>query len=81
MLSAESAAGEFPIEAVSTMDKIAQQVEQDPNYRTIIYAQRTEPEATGADAISAAAGRLPNTEPCCCRLLHDVWRNGPARLS
>jgi pyruvate kinase len=61
MLSAESAAGEFPIEAVSTMDKIAQQVEQDPNYRTIIYAQRTEPEATGADAISAAARQIAET--------------------
>jgi pyruvate kinase len=43
------------------MDKIAQQVEQDPNYRTIIYAQRTEPEATGADAISAAARQIAET--------------------
>jgi len=61
MLSAESAAGDFPIEAVSTMDKIAQQVEQDSNYRAIIYAQRTEPEATGADAISAAARQIAET--------------------
>jgi len=61
MLSAESAAGDFPIEAVTTMDKIAQQVEQDGNFRTIIYAQRTEPEATGADAISAAARQIAET--------------------
>ncbi|MCK7613108.1 pyruvate kinase [Roseibium sediminicola] len=61
MLSAESAAGDFPIEAVATMDKIAQQVEQDSNYRNIIYAQRTEPEATGADAISAAARQIAET--------------------
>ncbi|MEP2704357.1 MAG: pyruvate kinase [Roseibium sp.] len=61
MLSAESAAGDFPEEAVLTMDKIAREVEQDPNYRTIIYAQRTEPEATGADAISAAARQIAET--------------------
>ena len=61
MLSAESAAGDFPFEAVSTMDKIATQVEQDPNYQNIIHAQRTEPEATGADAISAAARQIAET--------------------
>lgn len=61
MLSAESAAGDYPIEAVSTMDKIATEVEQDPNHRTIIHAQRTEPEATGSDAISAAARQIAET--------------------
>lgn len=61
MLSAESAAGDYPMEAVSTMDKIAIQVEQDPNYQNIIHAQRTEPEATGADAISAAARQIAET--------------------
>lgn len=61
MLSAESAAGSFPIEAVQTMDKIASEVERDPNYLGIIHAQRPEPEATGADAISAAARQIAET--------------------
>ena len=61
MLSAESAAGEFPAEAVETMDKIAIEVEQDANYETIVRAQVTEPEATGADAISAAARTIAGT--------------------
>lgn len=61
MLSAESAAGDYPVEAVSTMDRIAQEVEQDANYDTIVHAQRTEPEATGADAISAAARNVAET--------------------
>ncbi len=61
MLSAESAAGEFPVEAVETMDRIAQEVERDPNYQTIIHAQRAEPEATGADTISAAARQIAET--------------------
>lgn len=61
MLSAESAAGDYPVEAVATMDKIAQEVERDSNYLNIVHSQRTEPEATGADAISAAARTVADT--------------------
>ncbi|TKT75429.1 pyruvate kinase [Aquamicrobium sp. LC103] len=61
MLSAESAAGEYPVEAVATMNRIAERVEQDPNYPSIINAQRSEPEATGADAISLAARQIAET--------------------
>ncbi|MBB5752592.1 pyruvate kinase [Prosthecomicrobium pneumaticum] len=61
MLSAESAAGAFPVEAVSTMDRIAQEVERDALHKNIMHAQRTEPEATGADAISAAARQIAET--------------------
>jgi pyruvate kinase len=61
MLSAESASGAFPVESVATMDRIAVEVERDPNYRNIIHAQRTEPEATGADAIAAAARQIAET--------------------
>jgi pyruvate kinase len=61
MLSAESASGDFPVEAVATMDRIATEVERDPIYLNIIHAQRNEPEATGADAISAAARQIAET--------------------
>jgi pyruvate kinase len=61
MLSAESAAGQYPVEAVATMNRIAEEVERDPIYRTIIHAQRAEPEATGADAIAAAARQIAET--------------------
>ncbi|MEM0900414.1 MAG: pyruvate kinase [Pseudomonadota bacterium] len=61
MLSAESAAGDYPVEAVSMMSKIAEQVEKDPTYPGIINAQRPETEATGADAISAAARQIGET--------------------
>ena len=61
MLSAESAAGQFPAEAVATMSRIAEEVEADPVYRTIIIGQRAEPEATGADAIAAAARQMAET--------------------
>ena len=61
MLSAESAAGDYPVEAVSTMNRIAEQVERDPLYPGIINAQRSEPEPTGADAISLAARQIAET--------------------
>jgi pyruvate kinase len=61
MLSAESAAGQFPVEAVSTMNRIAEEVESDPLFRGIIDAQRAVPEATGADAIADAARHIADT--------------------
>lgn len=61
MLSAESAAGQYPEEAVAMMDKVAVEVEQDDIYRTIIDAQRTVPEPTVADAITAAARQVAQT--------------------
>ena len=64
MLSAESAAGQYPVEAVATMNRIAVEVERDPIYRTIINAQRQTPEQTGADAIAVAARDVAET--------HDV---------
>ncbi|WP_276120273.1 pyruvate kinase [Pararhizobium qamdonense] len=61
MLSAESASGDYPVEAVATMASIASKIETDPHYPGIIYAQRTPPEATGADAISLAAHQIAET--------------------
>jgi pyruvate kinase len=61
MLSAESASGKFPVEAVATMNRIAEEVENDPTYRPIVQAQRAEPEPTGADAIAAAARQIAET--------------------
>ncbi|MEO1066885.1 MAG: pyruvate kinase [Pseudomonadota bacterium] len=61
MLSAESAVGEFATEAVQTMNRVAIEVERDANYENIMRAQRTEPESTGADAISAAARQIAET--------------------
>lgn len=61
MLSAESAAGKYPREAVSFMDSIIRCTEADPAYRGILHARDGEPEATGADAISAAASQVSTT--------------------
>jgi len=61
MLSAESAAGDYPVEAVATMARIAEKIERDPNYPSIVNNQRSEPDATGADAVSLAARQIATT--------------------
>ena len=61
MLSAETASGAYPVEAVTMMDRIAQAVENDPFYRGIIEAQRQAPEATIADGLLAAVRDVTHT--------------------
>ncbi|GAA5107548.1 pyruvate kinase [Bartonella jaculi] len=61
MLSAESASGLYPEEAVLMMDRIARQIEQDPTYEAQVGAQHPAPESTGTDAISLAARQIAET--------------------
>ncbi|MCG8440421.1 MAG: pyruvate kinase [Caulobacterales bacterium] len=61
MLSAESAVGRYPTEAVSMMDRIISRVEGAENYRRLVNADHPEPEATIADAISASVGLVSDT--------------------
>jgi pyruvate kinase len=61
MLSAESAAGQYPVEAVATMNRIAEEVENEPLYLSSLHVLHTEPEATGPDAIAAAARQVAET--------------------
>jgi pyruvate kinase len=61
MLSAESASGQYPREAVATMNRIAEAVESEGIYPSIIEAQRAAPEATGADAIAEATRDVAET--------------------
>lgn len=61
MLSAESAAGQYPVEAVATMNRIAEEVERDPTYRAGLEGLRCEPEITTSDAIAAAARQIAET--------------------
>jgi pyruvate kinase len=57
MLSAESAAGKFPVEAVRMMNEIIAEVERDPQYRAVLDAAHPEPEATVSDVICDALRR------------------------
>ncbi len=69
MLSAESAAGQYPVEAVRTMDSVAMSVEADPTYREIIESSRRVNRESVADGIVAAAREIAeatNIHAICC---------------
>ena len=61
MLSAESAAGNYPVESVATMNDVAVAVEHDPTYRQVIEASRQGKRTTVADAITSAAREIAET--------------------
>jgi len=61
MLSAESATGQYPIEAVQMMDRIANSVEHDPAYQARIHFTQTKLEPTTADALAGSARQIAHT--------------------
>ena len=61
MLSAETAAGQFPYEAVNMMDRIVARVEIDEGWRNLMEANRFAPTRSTADAIAAAARQVAHT--------------------
>lgn len=69
MLSAESAVGNYPIEAVETMNNVAIEVENDPTYREVVDASRGGPKQSVADGIVSAAREIAETadiKVICC---------------
>jgi len=69
MLSAEAAAGDFPVEAVTTMNNVAVEVESDPTYRQVIEASRPRVHNSVPDGIVAAAREIAETtdiKAICC---------------
>lgn len=60
MLSAESASGAYPVQAVSMMNRIIIEVEHDPLYRNLIDAQHELPMPTRGDAICSALRSVTN---------------------
>jgi pyruvate kinase len=85
MLSAETAAGRYPVESVAIMDRIACRVQEDPLYYSILEGTRIEHEHTSPDEISAAARQVASLVGAAAIVSHTTsGRRGarePAALS
>ncbi len=69
MLSAESAVGQYPVEAVEMMDHVARNVEADEGFRRSLEAGPQLTRTTVADAITAAARQVAeatDVKALCC---------------
>ena len=63
MLSAETASGAWPVEAVTIMDRIAGQVERDPGYRQQVSFADVMPDRTTADALAHSCASIAESLP------------------
>jgi pyruvate kinase len=81
MLSAESAAGAWPEEAVAMMDRIAQSVESDPGYLARVHFTETLPDPTTADALAEAAGNIAHTVSAAATICFTLSGSTARRLA
>jgi pyruvate kinase len=61
MLSAESAAGKYPVEAVTMQQRVINRVEEDQCYRNAVALMGQQQEKTATDAITTAARQIAST--------------------
>jgi pyruvate kinase len=66
MLSAESAAGSYPREAVAMMDAIIRRVEADPSWPSLMRAEHGEDADEDVDALIAAATKAAEARSTAC---------------
>ncbi|BBC71075.1 pyruvate kinase [Altererythrobacter sp. B11] len=78
MLSAETAAGEWPEEAVMMMNAIASQIERDEDYKLRVRLLDTPPEPTVADALSHSCMTIADTVDLSAIVVF-TWSGGSAR--
>jgi pyruvate kinase len=80
MLSAETAAGEYPLEAVTMMDRILARVERDPRWPELMAAEYPVEDAD-ADALVAAARRAADSASTGCLAAFTTTGQTALRLS
>ena len=78
MLSAESAAGAYPREAVAMMDAIIRRVEADPNWPNLMRAEHGRDADEDVDALIAAAGAASQARSTGCLVAYTTT-GGTAR--
>ncbi len=81
MLSAESAVGLHPVEAVEMMDRIIGRTERERSYRPIIDALHPVPEPVAEDAISAAVSQVARTMSASAIVTYTTSGSTAARMA
>jgi pyruvate kinase len=81
MLSAESASGKYPVEAVSMMERIIATTERHKVYRSIITALEPEIDTTPSHAVATAAADLADTIRACAIVAFSSSGNTVARIA
>ena len=81
MLSGETAVGQYPIEAVSIMKRIAQQVEADQGWQASQEASRPAPDGTTADAIAYAAQQVAQSIGAVAIVAYTLSGRSAVRIS
>jgi pyruvate kinase len=81
MLSAESASGKYPVEAVAMMDSIIKRVETSSAWRPLMNARPPEPEPEIGDSITSAANMVAETVDACCIVTFTASGSTAVRMS
>jgi pyruvate kinase len=81
MLSAESAAGDWPVEAVAMMNAIGEAVERDPAHGDRIHFTVTRPDPTTADALAEAAKNIADTVSAACIICFTMSGSTARRIA
>jgi pyruvate kinase len=81
MLSGETAAGDYPIEACEMMDRIIRRVERDPRWPELMAAERDPFDEVDADALVAAARRAADASSTACLVAFTTTGSTAHRLA
>jgi pyruvate kinase len=81
MLSAESASGAYPLEAVSMMNRIIERVEQDPRWPELMRAEHGPLDDDDADILVAAARRAADIRSTSCLVAFTLTGGAAKRLA
>jgi pyruvate kinase len=81
MLSAESASGQWPVESVSMMNRIATSVESDPSHAARVHFTETPADPTTNDAIAEAANKIVETVSAAAIVCFTVSGSTARRVS
>ena len=81
MLSAESASGAFPREAVTVMDAIIRRVEADPNWPSLMRAEHGVDADEDVDALIAAATRAAEARSTACLVAYTTTGSTARRVA